>query len=141
MIEKALKDILKEQVSGLIWSANYKTLNDNYGVVYYEGGDPLNNSSDIQEEHLTYQVEVASSDFDKSKFKAQQVYELLNRMSNKTMSFIHDDDIDKIEVHHYLHFLRAETPPLRVGVIDDKMIYTINFVALVTPYCENIGGK
>lgn len=135
MIEVALKNILKEEVKGLAWSANYKTLEDDYGVVYYEGGDPLNNSSDLHEEHLIYQVEICSSNFDKSKAKAQQVYEKLNKLNNKVMSFIYEEDSDRIEVHHYLHFLRAETPPLRIGVINDKMIYTINFVALVTPYC------
>ena len=136
MIEKAIKNLLNEQVKGLLWSANYKTQNDNYGVVYYEGGDPINVNDETKAERLNYQVEINSSDFDKAKFKAHQVYTLLHGLSNQVYTAAYNDNGDEIEVKHKLHFMAAETPPLRIGVIDDKMIYTINFVANVTPFCK-----
>lgn len=136
MIEKAIKDLLNDEVKGLIWSANYKTQNDNYGVVYYEGGDPINANNEANPENLIYQIEISSSDFDKTKFKAHQVYTLLHGLRNKIYTFNYNDEGNDIEVTHALHYMAAESPPLRIGVIDDRMIYTINFVANVTPFCK-----
>ena len=132
MIEVEIKNSLEDRVDGLTWSANYRTAQDDYGVVYYEGGDSINQNDESGTERLLFQVEVCSSNFDKSKYKAHEVYKLLHRSGN--IKF--ESSYENITVRSYLHSILAETPPIRVGVIDDKMIYTINFVAIVTPYCD-----
>lgn len=132
MIEVEIKNSLETRVDGLTWSANYRTAQDDYGVVYYEGGDSINQNDESGTERLLFQVEICSSNFDKSKYKAHEVYKLLHRRGNIKFESSYED----ITVRSYLHSIMAETPPIRVGVIDDKMIYTINFVAIVTPYCD-----
>ncbi|MGW7932853.1 phage tail terminator protein [Staphylococcus xylosus] len=129
MIQRYLKELLENEIHELIWTVDYRTQNDNLGVVYYSGGEPKK-TNDIRDERLTYQVEIRSSNYDVATFKAQQVYDFIHGINdiNLTVNTYKEQKI-------YIQYIKAITPPLRIGVRDNRMIYTINFEALILPQC------
>ncbi|MGW7932326.1 hypothetical protein ACWEWU_11765 [Staphylococcus xylosus] len=130
MIQRYLKELLSHEIPELTWTVDYRTHNDNFGVVYYSGGKPKNRN-DIGDERLNYQVEIRSSNFDLATFKAQQVYDYIDGMGDINIT------IETYKKQHiYIQYIQAITPPIRVGVINETMTYTINFEAFILPQCE-----
>ncbi|MGW7932854.1 hypothetical protein BU107_07030 [Staphylococcus xylosus] len=129
MIQRYLKELLENEIHELIWTVDYRTQNDNLGVVYYSGGEPKK-TNDVGDERLTYQIEIRSSNFDLATYKAQQVYDFIHGINdiNLTVNTYKEQKI-------YIQYIKAITPPLRIGVRDNRMIYTVNFKALILPQC------
>ena len=136
MIQRAIKKILQDRIPDLEWTVDYRTAQSEFGVVYYEGGYPPDRS-DMKSHLMNYQVEIRSKDFDKTVNRAFDSYNAIHGITNQIMKVPIYEDGSLIRTDkHFTQYIYAESPPIRVGVINDNMIYTINFLALILPYCE-----
>lgn len=127
MIQEYIMKQLVDEFPELEWTVNYKTSNDNYGAVYYDGGDKPE-LNDTKARHVNYQIVIEHKDFDEAE-----------RLAFGSFNKIHG--IKAVQTYHleqpiFVQYIFAETEPLRIGVENDKMIYTLNFNALIYPdYC------
>lgn len=126
MIQRYIKNQLADVIE-LEWTVDYKTSNGNYGAVYYDGGDRPD-LDDRRGRHMNYQVVVEHEDFKQAEQIAYEVYDLVH-------------DTRAVQTSHFdrpifVQYIFAENEPMRIGVHDDKMIYTINFNALIYPDCS-----
>lgn len=136
MIQRAIKKILQDRIPDLEWTVDYRTAQSEFGVVYYEGGYPPDRS-DMKSHLMNYQVEIRSQSFDKAANRAFDTYKAIHGIENKVMEVPVFEDGRIIRTDkHFTQYIYAESPPIRVGVESDNMIYTINFLALILPYCE-----
>lgn len=136
MIQRAIKNILKDKLPDLEWTVDYHTASSEFGVVYYEGGYPPDRS-DMQSHLMNYQIEIRSKGFDKATNRAFDSYNAIHGITNKVMKAPVYEDGELLRTDkHFVQYIYAESPPIRVGVSNDNMIYTINFLALILPYCE-----
>lgn len=136
MIQRAIKKILQERIPDLEWTVDYRTAQSEFGVVYYEGGYPPDRS-DMKSHLMNYQVEIRSQSFDKAANRAFGTYNSIHGIENRVMEvpILEDGRLIRTD-KHFIQYIYAESPPIRVGVESDNMIYTINFLALILPYCE-----
>lgn len=136
MIQRAIKKILQDRIPDLEWTVDYRTAQSEFGVVYYEGGYPPDRS-DMKSHLMNYQIEIRSQSFDKAANRAFDTYKAIHGIENKVMEVPVYEDGRLIRTDkHFIQYIYAESPPIRVGVESDNMIYTINFLALILPYCE-----
>lgn len=136
MIQRAIKKILQDRIPDLEWTVDYRTAQSDFGVVYYEGGYPPDRS-DMKSHLMNYQVEIRSQSFDKAANKAFDTYKAIHGIENRVMEVPVYEDGRLIRTDkHFIQYIYAESSPIRVGVENDNMIYTINFLALILPYCE-----
>lgn len=136
MIQRAIKKILQDRIPDLEWTVDYRTAQSEFGVVYYEGGYPPDRS-DMKSHLMNYQVEIRSQSFDKAANKAFDTYKAIHGIENRVLEVPVYEDGRLIRTDkHFIQYIYAESPPIRVGVESDNMIYTINFLALILPYCE-----
>lgn len=126
MIQRYIKDKLKDAIHELEWTIDYKSSNDNYGAVYYDsGGRPETN--DTQARHMNYQIVIQHQDYEMAERLAYHAYDLIHgTIGVQTKHF--DKPI-------FIQYIYADSDIIRVGVVDDKMIYTLNFTALIYPDC------
>ncbi|MFC0188488.1 hypothetical protein ACFFJY_09335 [Fictibacillus aquaticus] len=131
MIQRYLKDLLKEKIPSLEWSIDYSTSDDHTGAVYYEGGLPPD-QYESKTRYPQYMVYIQSSDWRMAGEHAEKAYQTLNGLVN----FIVTEDIYDGEnvvgqrTYHVL-FIRAMAEPNRIGVDDGVMEYSINFQAIL----------
>ena len=78
MIQKSLMNILKEEIPGLVWSADFYALDDNTGTVYSTGGTEPD-AYEAEFRYPTYQVYIRSSDWDFAKTAAYMVFDELHK--------------------------------------------------------------
>ncbi|MEB5649805.1 hypothetical protein MXF31_09085 [Mammaliicoccus sciuri] len=136
MIQRAIKKILQDRIPDLEWTVDYRTAQSEFGVVYYEGGYPPDRS-DMKSHLMNYQVEIRSQSFDKTANRAFDTYKAIHGIENRVIEVPVYEDGRLIRTDkHFIQYIYAESPPIRVGVESDNMIYTINFLALILPYCE-----
>ena len=136
MIQRAIKKILQDRIPDLEWTVDYRTAQSEFGVVYYEGGYPPDRS-DMKSHLMNYQVEIRSQSFDKAANRAFDTYKAIHGIENRVMEVPVYEDGRLIRTDkHFIQYIYVESPPIRVGVSNDNMIYTINFLALILPYCE-----
>lgn len=119
MIQGNLKDILKASLPSLSWSEDYYTAEDNTGTVYSTGGFPQGRYEG-QVRRPTYQVYIRSSDWDLSKEAAYEVYNLLHMKSN--FEAITDEGS-----RFFVYLITGASEPLRIGVENNIMDYSVNF--------------
>ncbi|WP_436867366.1 hypothetical protein [Mammaliicoccus sciuri] len=136
MIQRAIKKILQDRIPDLEWTVDYRTAQSDFGVVYYEGGYPPDRS-DMKSHLMNYQIEIRSQSFDKAANMAFDTYKAIHGIENRIMEvpILEDGRLIRTD-KHFIQYIYAESPPIRVGVESDNMIYTINFLALILPYCE-----
>lgn len=136
MIQRAIKKILQDRIPDLEWTVDYRTAQSDFGVVYYEGGYPPD-KSDMKSHLMNYQIEIRSQSFDKAANRAFDTYKAIHGIENRVMEvpILEDGRLIRTD-KHFIQYIYAESPPIRVGVESDNMIYTINFLALILPYCE-----
>lgn len=136
MIQRAIKKILQDRIPDLEWTVDYRTAQSEFGVVYYEGGYPPDRS-DMKSHLMNYQVEIRSQSFDKASNRAFDTYKAIHGIENRVVEvpILEDGRLIRTD-KHFIQYIYAESPPIRVGVENDIMIYTINFLALILPYCE-----
>lgn len=132
MIQEPIMMLLRDEIKGLTWSVDNRTASDNTGTVYYTGGS----KPDIYEAEMRYpeyQVYIRSSDFTKASNTAQRVYDLLHRHAAFEVDVpIYESDRDDVPISYQkvvVYFIQALSDPIRVGVEDNVMEYSINFQA------------
>lgn len=116
MIQDELMHMLKNEINELEWTVDYYTSNDNTGTVFVSSGSQPD-MYDTEYRYPSYQVYIRTSDWDLAKQLAEKVFQLLHKKHN----FKAGD--------YYVYLITAATEPIRVGVIDDVMEYSINFDA------------
>ncbi|MEB6292206.1 hypothetical protein [Mammaliicoccus sciuri] len=136
MIQRTIKKILQDRIPDLEWTVDYRIAQSDFGVVYYEGGYPPDRS-DMKSHLMNYQIEIRSQSFDKAANRAFDTYKAIHGIENRVMEvpILEDGRLIRTD-KHFIQYIYAESPPIRVGVESDNMIYTINFLALILPYCE-----
>lgn len=126
VIQDFIKDQLVDDFDYLEWTVNYKTAETNYGVVYYDGGD-MPERNDTNARHLNYQIVIEHKDFDLAEETAYNVYEKIHGITAQQTTHFNRC--------LFIQYIFAETEPIRLGVYDDSMVYTLNFNALIYPDC------
>lgn len=120
MIHRYLKNQAQQAIPSLGWSVNFYTGADNTGTVYTEGG-PTARLDDTKIRYPEYMIYIRSSDFDAAERRAQEVYDMFHEKAD----FIVTEEDKTFQVI----FLQALSEPLRLGVDNDKMEYSINLQA------------
>lgn len=121
MIQKWIKDRLAAELPDLEWSMDYKTGQDNTGVVYNESpGDPTND--DFRLMFPTYMIEIESSRIDDAENWAWKVFDSLDKQ-RQTRTTIGNSEFEII-------FIQA-IPPLPLGIESRRISYSINLNATV----------
>jgi hypothetical protein len=126
MIQRFIRNQLVDEFDYLEWTIDYKSSNGNYGAVYYDGGDTPDRN-DTNARHMNYQIVIEHNDFELAERTAYSVRDKIHGILN-----VQTKHFDRCIFVQYIY---AESEPIRVGVIDDKMIYTLNFNALIYPDC------
>ena len=126
MIEKPLKTFLSSQIPTCIWSVNNFTAPDNTATVYSEGGMQPSKYEDVMQ-YPQYQIYIRNRDYDKAKGIAQKVHDLLYEKSNFVVGVTETNhDGTTYEVEYTVYFIHALSPPIRIGINDDVMEYSVN---------------
>ncbi|WP_414049775.1 hypothetical protein [Macrococcus animalis] len=130
MIQEPIMTLLRDNISGLSWSIDYRTASDNTGTVYSDSGE----KPSIYDEEMRYpyyQVYIRSSNFELAKNCATQVYDLLHKKMNWEIELpIYDPDNpdEVLSTNNYtVYHIEALSEPLLIGVTDEVMEYSINF--------------
>lgn len=122
MIQEPIMELLSSNISGLIWSIDFRTASDNTGTVYYEGGASPAITDDVTE-YPEYQIYIRSSDFDLARNTAFKVKELLHKKMDWPVEINTGVGIEK----YHVYFIELLSQPLLLGVADnDIMEYSIN---------------
>lgn len=131
MIQDHIRDILADNVSDFNWTVNYYTERDNTATVYEESGKPPD-LYDTEYRYPSYMVYVRSSNWEKSRYIAEKVYEQLHKktIGKVTVEYEIDDHTTESKTFEVL-FLWAVTDPIRIGVRDGVMEYSINFDSIL----------
>ena len=119
MIQRYLKDYLKDVIPELTWTMDYYTGEDTTGTVYYEGGSKPP-SNDVNTRYPTYMVYIRSSNWGLASTAAQKVFDTLHKKSNFGVTGA---------LSYHVFFIEAVSEPNRIGVKDGIMDYSINFDA------------
>lgn len=135
MIETTLMNIIRDNIDNMLVSKNYSTKNDNYIVVYDMGSDPININDETRTYQVVYHIEVASTDFNEAKRTAYNVYELMNNLKQVDIDIKETNINIKNATGIKLLRMIPERLPSRFGVEDDKMIYTLTYLAPLVVYC------
>lgn len=135
MIETTLMNIIRSNINDMLVSKNYSTKNDNYIVVYDMGSDPININDETRTYQVVYHIEVASTDFNEAKRTAYNVYELMNNLKQTDIDIKETNINIKNATGIKLLRMIPERLPSRFGVEDDKMIYTLTYLAPLVVYC------
>lgn len=120
MIHRYLKDQAKITIPELAWSINFHTGTSNTGTVYTEAGG-VPDTYDFEWRYPEYMIFIRSSDWDKAEQFAQQIH----RLFHKRLDF----RVTEQGRTFYVQSLFALSEPIRLGVSDDKMEYSINIRA------------
>ena len=128
MIDKYLMNLLKDNIKGVVWSRITTSLEDNSGVVYYEGGrEPSVYDDDSR--YPSYMIYIESSDILKAESIAQQTFNLLHKKSN----FDVDVPIGNITKQYKVQTINA-MEPIRVGIRDNGVaMYSVNIDVIMYP--------
>lgn len=127
MIQDYIYRQLKDDFKELEWTVDYKTSDGNYGAVYYDGGRTPQRNNDAKPRHMFYQIVIQHEDYETSERIAFDVWDKIHGITSvQTKHF--DRDL-------FVQYIYAEGEPIRVGVVNDRMIYTLNFDALIYPDC------
>lgn len=138
MIQHWLKEVLRTTIPDTKFTADYEPEKTaTYGTVFYEGGgDPAR--YDAKYRYPRYMVWVESDDWGLAEFIAQQVFDSLHEYDlksgreeivveyrNRNDEIIGTDTI-------VLHKITAAGEVNRIGVIEGKMTYSVNFETTIS---------
>lgn len=127
MIQEFIRNQLKDEFDYLEWTVNYKTADTNYGVVYYDGGE-MPQRNDTGARHMNYQIVIELDDYDLAEETAFSIYDKIHG--------IIAEETRHLNKHIFIQYIFAESEPIRLGVYEDSMIYSLNFNALIyVDYC------
>lgn len=131
MIQSWIRDQLSDALPSMDWTVDYESQSDHAATVFYEGGgDP--STYDIAYRYPRYMVWISSVDFEEAEYIAQAVFDLLHTVRNVplTIHFYQKGEVVKTK-NVILKKLIAATSPNRIGVEEDKMLYSVNFDATI----------
>lgn len=127
MIQVFLKDKLAALLPDLMWTASFRTVDDNAGTVYYEGGgQPA--QYDVPIRYPRYMVFLSSSDWKYAEYAAETVYEALHKLENEIVEVKFYKDGNVVAGKSYRVFLiTAAGEPVDLGVTNEVRDFSINF--------------
>lgn len=127
MIQRYIRSELQSILPALEWTVDFYTGEDNTGTVYYEGGSPPD-LNDPNWRYPTYMVYIRSSDWRFAEQVAYAVYDTLHKRQDLQVQIEQYDgeSVVGFKTYHVL-FIQAMSEPLRIGVDNDIMNYSVNF--------------
>jgi hypothetical protein len=127
MIQLYLMNELKGILPALEWSIDFYSGEDNTGTVYYEGGASPD-LNDMNWRYPSYMVYIRSSDWRFAEQAAQAVYNALHKRQDLQVQIEQYDgeNVVGVKTYHVL-FIQATSEPLRIGVDNNIMDYSVNF--------------
>lgn len=136
MIQEYLMNELKTVVPHLTWSVDYYYAKDNTGTVYVSSGKQPD-LYDMEYRYPSYQIWTRSSDWDYAKYAAEAAFNAFHKKSNLIVSVDYEKDREVVETKRYLVLLiLAASDPLRIGVNNKVMEYSVNFDVTLTELKE-----
>jgi hypothetical protein len=126
MIQSFFVDEGKTILSDLEWTQDFYTAEDNTGTAYSEGGErPDTYESDFR--FPEYMVFIRSSDWNYAEGASQKVFDQFHKR-NDFIVFVEQKMKSLIVQKQYkIYFIEALSEPLRLGVKNNIMEYSINF--------------
>jgi Bacteriophage minor capsid protein len=116
----------KTILTDLEWTQDFYTAEDNTGTVYSEGGEPPDTyESDFR--FPEYMVFIRSSDWSYAEGASQKVFDHFHKRNDFIVSV--EQKMKSLIVHkqYKIFFIEALSEPLRLGVKNNIMEYSINF--------------
>lgn len=123
MIEEFLMNEGKKIAPELTWTANFLTKVEATGTVYDESGpnDNLNSDTGIIYPEYMFWIQSPIDNWDIAKIVAYKLYGHFHKQYVKEL--IHVPELGK---NYRVFFMEATSQPLRIGVEDDVMKYSLN---------------
>lgn len=139
MIQRYLANELKKVVPDLEWTADFYTAEDHTGTVYSEGGSAPN----IYETGIrypAYMVYIRSSAWSYAETAAQKVFDAFHRKGDFTATINEYDRNENVigSKSYHVFFVAAASDPLRIGVQDNIMEYSVNLDVTLTEIKEEM---
>lgn len=125
MIEEYLMNKAKEAMPEFEWTVNYETGSEQTATVYYEGGgngDKNNETSFRYPEYMLY-FQSSKENWSTSRIAAYKAYRLFHLKSFEDIV-----EVPELELKVRVYLIEATGEPLRVGVTDDIMEYSLNLI-------------
>ncbi|WP_025910662.1 hypothetical protein [Priestia flexa] len=119
MIQEYLMNKGKELAPHLMWTVDYYSNPIDTGTVFYEGGSPGNKNSDVHIRYPQYMFYIRTKNWSEAEVIAHRLYKTLHLSSAEG---VHVPELDTT----YRVFLMEASEPIRLGVIDDVMVYSLN---------------
>lgn len=134
MIEQYLLEQIQEiDRDNFRWSINHTTQNDNAVTIYSDAGQAPSTYDDAMR-FPNYQIYIKSSDFDKAKLMAHQIFDKLQCLNHQVIEVQLNDETQQ----YYLYFLEAISDIIVIGVNeDDVMELSLNFKATLQKYSND----
>lgn len=127
MIQVFLKDRLAALLPDLMWTASFRTADDNTGTVYYEGGGQPD-QYDVVKRYPHYMIFLSSSDWKYAEYAAETVYDELHKLENEIVEVKFYKGGNVVAVKSYRVFLiTAAGEPVDLGVTNNVRDFSINF--------------
>lgn len=119
MIQEYLMDRGKEVAPHLTWTVDFYSNPIDTGTVFYEGGTPGNKNSEVHIRYPQYMFYIRTKNWSEAEVVSHRLYKILH-LSSVDRVYVPELDIS------YRVFLMEANEPIRLGVIDDVMVYSLN---------------
>lgn len=133
MIQLWIRNQLEPLLPKFNWTVDFEATGDLKATVYYEGGADVT-GADLYYRHPRYMVWIESTDWGLAEFAAYAVFRHLSGIQGVFVPVEYSNDAGEIldTKTVYLKNIEPSGEPNRMGVEDGRMIYSINFDALIT---------
>jgi hypothetical protein len=119
MIQEYFKSIAEFTYPNFVWSADYYLEEDNTGTIFYEGGGQPS-TNDLGLRYPSYMIMLRSSNWEVVEDTAESLLTTFHLAQNQSFTTSRGKTYEII-------YIEAQGEPIRLGVINGKMEYTINF--------------
>lgn len=125
MIEEYLMNKAQEAMPEFEWTVNYETGSEQTATVYYEGGGngDINNETNFRYPEYMLYFQSSKKNWDTSRIAAYKAHRLFHLKSFEDIV-----EVPELELNVRVYLIQAMGEPVRVGVTDDIMEYSLNLI-------------
>jgi len=126
MIQEYLMNQAKTVAPDLEWTVDYYSSVTNSGTVNYEGGPPSDVNNDADTRYPQYMFYIRTADWSKAEVITHKLYKLFHKKKVDELIYV-----PELETSYRVFFIKAMSEPVKIGVIDDTMEYSLNIQATI----------
>lgn len=121
MIQEYLMNQAKTVAPDLEWTVDYYSAVTNTGTVFYEGGSPSDVNNDTNIRYPQYMFYIRTADWSKAEVITHKLHKLFHKTNVDELIFV-----PELDTSYRVEFIQAMGEPIRLGVNEDVMEYSLN---------------